>query len=77
MTVKVLQATLLFSLNGRKAVFSSHSQCFVDVSEATANVPYILSVARDEFGQNYCLVTNDGLEIRDSHGTKGNSCNSK
>lgn len=69
-TVKVLQANLSFTQNG-KPVFDVFNQCFVELCESTANVPYILSVARGEFGQNHTLVTNDGLELRDSHGTQG------
>ena len=44
-------------------MFDVHNQCFIDVSEVTANVHYILSVAKDEFGQNYSLVTNDGWKF--------------
>ena len=49
-------------------------QVFVEVGEATANVPHIQSVVKAEFGANYQLVTNDGLELHDNTGIQGKGC---
>ncbi len=68
-TVKIIQATLTFP-NG-KANFQKIGQIYIDVVESTATVLYISSVIRAEFGDDYVLVTNDGLELTDGTGTKG------
>lgn len=69
-SVKVIQARLSFSATGRPT-FEKLGQVYVEIGEGTANVSYILSVARTEFGENHTLVTNDGLELHDSAGTQG------
>lgn len=69
-SVKVVQARLSFTVAG-KPTFEKLGQMFVEIGEGTANVAYILSVARAEFGANHTLVTNDGLELHDSAGTQG------
>ena len=72
-SVKVVQAQLTRSSSG-KAEFQRQGQLFIDVTEATANVPYISSAIQKKWGNDYLLVTVDGLEIKDSAGTQGNSC---
>lgn len=37
--------------------------------QGTANVAYVLSCAKAEFGENHILVTNDVLQLHDSAGT--------
>ena len=68
--MKVVQARLSFGVTGRPT-FEKLGQVYVEIGEGTANVSYILSVARTEFGENHTLVTNDGLELHDSAGTQG------
>ena len=69
-SVKVVQAHLSFTAAG-KPTFEKLGQMFVEIGEGTANVSYILSVARAEFGEKHTLVTNDGLELHGSSGTQG------
>ena len=70
MCVKIVQAHLIFSMAG-KPTFKKLGQVLVEIGESTANVSYILSVARAEFAANHILVTNNGLELHDSSGTQG------
>ena len=69
-SVKIVQSRLSFTESG-KPTFEKIGQMFIDVGEGTATVPYIQSTMRAEFGSNYTLVTNDGLELHDSAGTQG------
>lgn len=67
--VKIIQARLA---NGN-VEFLAQNQTFVDVTEATANFHYIsisLAIQR-KWGQEYILVTSDGLKLDDSSGTQG------
>ena len=41
------------------------------LTERQANVEYILRGLQGEFGNGHVLGTSDGLEIRDSSGTRG------
>ena len=46
-------------------------QTFVDVTESTSNVNYVRNAVQKRWGEEYTLVTVDGLEIEDSSGTQG------
>ena len=52
-----------------KCEFANHGQTFVDVIESTVN--YIRNAVQKRWGEEYILVTADGLEIEDSSGTQG------
>ena len=54
-----------------KCEFANHGQTFVDVTESTSNVNYIRNAVQKRWGEEYTLVTADGLEIEDSSGTQG------
>ena len=54
-----------------KLELSPQYQTFVDVMEATANLHYVSSAVQRKWGQEYTLVTYDGLKVDDSSGTKG------
>ena len=56
---------------GKKPEFQCVSQLYTDIVESTANVDYILTVVQRRWGEDYTLVTNDGLELLDSPGTRG------
>ena len=45
------------------------SMLYTDIVESTANIDYILTVVQRHWGEDYTLVTNDGLELLDSPGT--------
>ena len=65
-----MAATLTHSSNG-KPHFSSEESLFIDVNEATANATYIEGVVQEEFGENFVIVSSDGLAIKDSSATRG------
>ena len=65
-----MQAILKWLPNG-KPEFNNLSQLFVDITEATANVKYILSVVQKKWGSEYSIVTADGLHLEDCSGTQG------
>lgn len=69
-SVKVVQATMSKTSSG-KTEFQRQGQLFIDVTESTANVPYISNAIQKKWGNDYMLVTVDGLEIDDSAGTQG------
>ena len=52
------------------AEFECLSQLYTDIVESTANVDYILTVVQRRWSEDYTLVTNDGLELLDSPGTR-------
>ena len=52
--------------------FQELGQTYINISEDTANVNYVLSKARDSFNDpSLELVTSNGLKIMDNEGTKG------
>ena len=68
--LKIVRANLRYAANG-KPMFENIDVFYVDIDEATSNVPSLLKVVQDEFGNNYVLLTNDGLIIKDSPATRG------
>ena len=69
-TVKITRATLTYGASG-KAEFARLDQAFFEISEENANVPYLTNAVQQKWGQEYKIVTNDGLDIDDSSGTAG------
>lgn len=68
--VKIVQASIRHLPNG-KMEFIAQNQTFVDVTEATANLHYVISAVQRKWGQDYVLVTSDGLKVDDSSWDKG------
>ena len=58
---------------GGKPEVTRLSQAFIDITESTANVPFITSamIQAKWGGSEYVLVTADGLQIKESSGTQG------
>lgn len=52
-------------------MFENIDVLYVDIDEATSNVQSLLNVVQEEFGDNYVLLTIDGLMIKDSPATRG------
>ena len=69
-SLKIVQARMVKS-RGKKPEFQCLSQLYTDIVESTANVDCILTVVQRRWGEDYTLVTNDGLELLDSPGTRG------
>ena len=69
-----LQSSTLDHLKNEKGPpsFQDLGQTYINMSEDTANVHYVLSKARDAFNDpSLELVTSNGLKIMDNEGTKG------
>ena len=68
--VKIVRARLTYAHNG-KPNFENIDVIFVDIHEDSADVVSMLRAVQEQFGPNYVIVSNDGLEIKDSPGTRG------
>lgn len=55
-----------------KVEFCKIEQMHLDVSESTANVSYVIKEVRQRWGEDYDLVTIDGLLLEDCKGAQGN-----
>ena len=47
------------------------SQLYTDITDTTANIVFTLTIIQRRWGEEFTLVTNDGLELLDSPGTRG------
>ena len=54
-----------------KIAFEKREQIFVSITETTATLPYILAQVKEHVGDDYIIVTCDGLELKESTGTEG------
>ena len=70
MSVKVIKATMECLRTG-KVEFLQEEQMHIDVSESNANVQFVTNEMQRRWGNNYVIVTTDGLELEDCEGTKG------
>lgn len=68
--VKIVRALLSYANNGRPN-FNNVDVIFVDVHEDNADAPSMLRAVQEQFGPDYTIVSNDGLEIKDGPGTRG------
>ncbi len=68
--IKIVRAKMDSSRSG-KVEFSQEAQMHLDVAESTANVNHILREVHQRWGEEYVIVTVDGLELEDCEGTKG------
>ena len=66
----MLLARMEITRSGR-ASFTPESQMFIDLTEATATVDYILTAVRRQWGDHITLVSCDGLEFGNSPGSQG------
>ena len=58
-------------LTGGKIEFHSLEVTYVDLKPSTANVLYVQSCVQKKWGDDYVIVSNDGLRICDSSATRG------
>lgn len=68
--VKIIQAQLCYDTTN-KPEFEVKNQTFIEVTEETANINFILAAVQRKWGEAYTIVTNDGLEVGDCAGTQG------
>lgn len=67
--LKIIKARL--DMVGKKPSFDKGEVTCVEIKESTATVAHIASEIRGVWGQEYRIVTSDGMEVRDSSGTRG------
>ena len=60
-----------FSTQSGKRQFIPESVGYVNITEDSANVPYVAEEIKEMWGDEYILCTADGLTLEDSHGTRG------
>ena len=74
-SLKVVQAEISSILGKGHPNYEMIGQMFTTVCERTSNVAYILTQIQREFGQEYVVITADGLEEKNLSGTQGMSEN--
>ena len=72
-SVKVVRAVMNTSRSG-KTEFTPEAQMHLDISESTANVEHVTMEVKQRWGEQYIVVTADGLELEDCEGTQGMLC---
>ena len=70
-SVKIILADLRLGAL-KKPEFTPIDVAYCEITEETANAPYISSFVKQQYGDNYILTSSDGLEIKDFSGTRGN-----
>ena len=58
-------------MKNNKPNFTRHGQIFVNITDSSAILTHIRTGVREEFGNEYVVVTADGLGVRDSSRTRG------
>ena len=74
--VKVERAEILGWSPAGKPDLHSLDQLFVTLKAASANVDHVVSAVQRKWGQDYILITANGLKVEDSSGTQGTAVNS-
>ena len=69
--VKVVKAKKTINGSG-KADFISLDNMFIEINSSNANSAYVKSCVQKQWGDDYIVVSKDGLEIGDSPATRGN-----
>ena len=69
-TIKIVRASMETLPNG-KVEFSSQAQMHLDISESNANIGHITKEVQERWGNEYVLVTTDGLLLEDCDATHG------
>ena len=70
-SLKVLKARMIQTRKGKKPEFETTGQMYVDLTDATANITHIRGKIQEQWGAEYTIVSNEGLEIEDSSATQG------
>lgn len=73
--LRIIRARLLTKKNKKKVDFETLSATHFDVTDSTANVACILDCVRKKWGEDYTIVTSDGIELEDSPSTQGTMYN--
>ena len=71
-SIKITKATMKKPASGsKKPEFYATGQTYIELVDATANVEFVLGTIQKRWGNNFVLVTNDGLELEDVPATQG------
>ena len=70
-SLKVLKAKMNRSAGRRNPEFHVMGQTYIEITDSTANLEYILGVITQRWGNGYTLVTSDGVPLEDSPTTQG------
>ena len=73
LSFQIINATMKLKKKG-KPDFFPQSQMHLDITNQTANLKYILEKIKVEWGEDYVIVTNNGIELEDSPATQGTDC---
>ena len=68
--IKIIRAKMESSRSG-KIEFTQEAQMHLDIAESRANVKHIMKEVQQRWGEEYVIVTVDGLELEDCEGTQG------
>ena len=68
--MKFVRSDIAYSGNG-SPIFTNIDAMFVDLTDDNADVNSMLALVQSEFGPNFTIVGNDGLQIKDSPATRG------
>ena len=61
----------LLTKRGRKPEFTPTGQLYIEITDSTSNIEHVLEKIQNKWGQDYLLVTSDGLKLEDSPATRG------
>ena len=70
-SIKIVKARMVIAKRGTKPEFQALNQMYIELHESTANVGFVTDACRKQWGSEYTVVTNDGLEIEDTSATQG------
>ena len=68
-TIKLVQANI--TRTDRRVEFHTTDQTFVTITESSAHINFLVTVARQKWGSEHAIVTKDGLKIDNSLATQG------
>ena len=69
--VKVLRAEKIVDPLSGKVEFKTMEKGYVDMKSSTANITYLQSCIKKMWGEEYSVVSNDGLPIVDNQASRG------
>lgn len=71
-SLKIVKARISSKHKGNsKPAFQPIGQMYVDITDSTANLQYIHACIQNQWGDEFTIATNDGLELEDSPATQG------
>ena len=56
---------------GKKITFEKGEVSFIEIRESTANIDFVSQEVQLLWGEDYRVVTAEGMEVKDGSGTRG------